>query len=492
MLLESFSQAILKWLRVPPGASVRHWSEKGTSSQVAIDDNDYVQVILDITVDDVCIGDNPLSVDFKPSTSKTVSVKIHQIVDEFNTVVKDIAKDLLSIGYSVYDAEIDKETNRLLLFPYIEPCEFYISNKKEIVIYKEGGKEQLKNKIIFINYSKSSLVKEDKVHGAKFKVTPSPMQLKNAERTISGITTAENSMARYRNLLRPVRFANVDLGLSQGDVQKHTIDSIASAINCNSESLSNGAPFTEFDDNIPVLPNRKGLGKIEMGESIPSANIKDLADLDYWISKLNLIMRFPGTYMDFTKALSESAVSMVRGDLRYTKLVKSCQTKITGTINKYLQTSKFKNCLPVVSLTTLPSSEDDDVMNAMGEYIDLLKEVVEFICNVDNNDQKVMLQRLQMLKDLYASSTNSPMLQKWFDTLESYIITITASNSETDIDDDEDFDSSSDDVDSSTSSSDDVETFDEGEFEDFAEESANESSEFETPDVEVFEPQSNG
>lgn len=481
MLLESFSQAILKWLRVPPGASLRH-NQPGTSSQVDVENNDYIQAILDITVDDVCIGEEPLSVSYKPSTDETTRVKLDNLCKEFNTIVKDVAYDLATVGYSVYDVDLDKEYNKIILLPYLEECEFYLTPKKEVVLFKVGAKEQVTGKLIFINYNRRSLAKEEGVKGARFKVTPTPMQLKNAERTISALQTSENSITRYRALLKPLRFANVDVGTSQGDVQKQTVDSVASAINCNSESLGNGAPFTEFDDNLPVLPNRKGLGKVEIADHVPSADLKSLADLDYNISKLNLIMRFPGTYMDFSKALSESAVSMIRGDLRYTKLVKSIQTKITSTINTYVQDSEYKEAIPVFSLTTLPSSEDDDVLEAMDGYIDLLDDVIKFVVGEDNSKEH-MLQRLKMLQTLYASSTNSPMLQKWFNSIEDYINSISKHplGESEDITHEESGDTTNINVgtgDEGLEDTDDIETFEEGQFNQ------------EAGDVEVLEPQS--
>lgn len=431
MLLESFSQTILKWLRIPPGASVRKADGPSTPSSVDLESNDYIQTIMDITVDDICIGDSPLSIDYKPETGRAASVKLNQICDEFNSVIKDVARDLCKDGYSILDLIVDKETNRLIAMPYIELVEFYITATKKVVVYEKDSDNQLMHKLIFINYNKRSLQKveehslsADKA-GVKFKVTPEPMQMKNAAKTLEGIVNAETAIAKYRGLLRPVRYANVDIGTAQGDKQKDTIDSIASAINCNSESLGNGTTYTDFDDNIPVLPNRKGLGKLEISSDIPSADIKDLSDLEYWINKLNLLMRFPGTYMDFSKALSESAVSMIRGDLRYTKLCKAIQTKIVNTLNSYIQDSKFSKYKPVFSLTMLPSSEDDDVMQALDSYCDLADKVESFIIGESEDSKEIRMHRLTLLKDLFATSTTSPMLQKWFDDFEIYITSAT-------------------------------------------------------------------
>lgn len=409
MLIESFSQAILKWLRVPPGASVRHANQKGISK---VEDNDYVQAILGITVDDICIGEAPLSIDYE-TENLGLQKALDQIIAEFNTIVKDVARDLCLTGVSLWEVFYDE--GELKLFPIIDEVKIFLDKHKELIVKKEDVKIDC---LIFINYTKSSLSATEEP-GARFEVSPIPMQLKNAESTIEGITNAEKSIARYRGLLKPVRYANVDIGAAQGDKQQSTIDSISSAINADSESLTNSSTYTDFDDNIPVLPNRKGIGRVDIVTDIPSADIKELADLDYWVSKLNLVMRFPATYMDFSKSMNESAVSALRGDIRYLKLCESVQSKITTTINKFLQSTEFAKVKPVVSLIQVPSSEDDDIINALGDYNDLASSLESFIMEAESKEQQK--HRLVILKDLYDSVTSSPLLQKMFDDFEQFI-----------------------------------------------------------------------
>lgn len=410
MLIESFSQAILKWLRIPPGAAVRKANSSDTENSIG--DNDYVQAIIDITVDDICIGDNPLSVDYE-SSDLGIQKAIDQIVAEFNTVVKDVARDLCISGVSAWEVKIKDKIFQLI--PIIDEFDIYMKKDKSLVVVQ--GDKTL-DCLLFINYNKKSLSKSDD-EKYLFKIAPQAMQLRNAERTIEGITNAEKSIARYRGLLKPLRWANVDIGAAQGDTQQDVVDTISSAINADSDSLTNSTTYSDFNDNIPILPNRKGIGRVDIVSDIPSADIKELSDLDYWLSKLNLVMRFPATYMDFSKSLSESAVSTLRGDIRYLKLCSSVQSKITNTINKYLQASAFKEVKPVVSLIQLPSSEDDDVIQALGDYNDLAESVENFV--MEGEDKVACMHRLTLLKDLFDSVTTSPLLQKWFDDFESYI-----------------------------------------------------------------------
>lgn len=63
MLLESLGNMVQRWLRIPPGTQVRKAGTPSTSSSVGdtdISGNEYVQSIVSITVDDICIGSSPL------------------------------------------------------------------------------------------------------------------------------------------------------------------------------------------------------------------------------------------------------------------------------------------------------------------------------------------------------------------------------------------------------------------------------------------------
>lgn len=425
MLLESFAMMLRGILRVPPGASVRKATGPSTSSfyQNSIEDNDYVSTIVSITVDDICVGDTPLSINFKDTTPEVTQLKLKDINAEFNTVVKDVARDLCIHGVSVYDVSVSKR-NKLIVMPYIEPLEFYLTKDKEVVCYAPDSNKSLTGKLIFINYNKSSLASvEDKKLSSSlvYKVTPTPMQLANSESAIEGLLNAEDSLKRYRmQIARLVRFVNVDIGKAQGDIQKDVVDTISSAINANSVSLAQGAPFSEFDDNIPILPNRSGLGRAELVSDVPSADIKSLADVDYWLKKLTLIMRFPATYMDFSQNLGSSAVSLIRSDIRYNKLCKAVQSKIVSTLNNYIQSSKFNQYEPVFYLTQLPSSEDDDVVSALDNYVDLTSKVEEYVQGSDD-DLKLKLHRLELLQDLFSVSTTSPALQMWFEDFREFL-----------------------------------------------------------------------
>ena len=69
----------------------------------------------------------------------------------------------------------------------------------------------------------------------------------------------------------------MDVGVSQGDTQQDIVDGISSAFNSDSMSLTPMNDYMNFDDTIPVLPNRKGVGKPEYTEEIPNVNISEFS-----------------------------------------------------------------------------------------------------------------------------------------------------------------------------------------------------------------------
>jgi len=430
MLLEGTANMLMKFLRIPPGVSLRHAGEVTTSSggygggaQGAILDNPYIDTILSITVDDICIGEDPLSVSVADNCPELVNKKLEEICDEFNTVVKDVAWDLCTQGYSVYKTSLSSK-NKLILLPYIENVVFYLTKEKEVVVCDEEN-NPLDAMVVFLNYNRRGLVKiEDTDLSGQyaFSIMPEPMQLKNVAGTVNSLNAAENNLDRFRALMsRPIRLVNVDIGAAQGDQQKDVVDTIASAINANSGSLPSVTGGDTFDDNIPVLPHRNGKGKAEVYDNVPNYELDKIGDIEHYINKLALVTRFPGSYLDFSTSLDQTTASLLRGDIRYYKLCNKVRSKIVDTINEFVNASeKFRKYNPCFILTQLPTSEDEDVMDALDKYIDIADRAEGFVIG-EQPMRDMSIHRLQLLQDLFAASTTSPTLQKWFQDFRDFI-----------------------------------------------------------------------
>lgn len=437
--VEGFFSSIKNALGIPIGVSYRKsyglTSDKQTTQDNVIFDNPYAQVICDITADDVCRGEEPVSYAFElPEGEEELPDDVFNVLESFkrelNSIVKWASKDLQVNGVSVYNAVFDKESKELYITPNLDELTFYLTKDKRVIAYNlaDDKKKNLEDIIIFINYEKTSLTKVDEnnkdlTEDIAFEIRPMPMQFKNTQGVLDSLTLLENAMKRYRaQLSRIVRYATVDVGLSNGDTQKDVVEAISSAINADSMNLTS-TTNEEYNDNIPIIPTRNGKGAPELTLQVPQGELQELPDLKYFLDKLNLLTRFPATYMDFSQALGSTAVSLIRSDLRYAKLCNSVRTLIEKTINDFIaQTKSLTEYNVVFSLIQLPTSEDDDVLQAMSNYTDLAGNVYQFVMG-DNDEESLDLkiQRLNMIQGLFNASVKSPVLQKWIDDLSEFI-----------------------------------------------------------------------
>lgn len=429
---EGLSLMLLNFLRIPPGTSIRKNSPGSGSADFDqyIEQNELIQSVVDITVNDVVIGRSPFTYLSKDGTPHSLKVKVEeQLIPEFNKIAKWAARDLLTKGYSIYETEIYDD--KFTLIPVIDDCEFYIDKRGNIIVYRitEDGRseksENLQDIIVFLNYDKSSFAnfedsdKELKNKGIKFAVTPTPIQLKNVAKTAKDLYDTEQSILRYRTQLsRILRFVTVDIGVSQGDQQQTVIDEISSALNSNSLSLPQTTELaTSYDDNIPVIPTRRGIGRPELTESVPSADISNTEDLDKIYQKLFLGLKFPKSYAMFDEALGSSAVSTIRGDIRYNRMVTDCRTLIEETVNKYLWTNRFLKKWEVeFQLSGMPSSEDEDIISALAGYHDFLSDMFDLIVTNSETSEEAVT-KVTLMSDLMGKSTNIPNLSKFLDDL---------------------------------------------------------------------------
>ncbi len=437
--VEGFFSAIKSALGIPLGMSWRKGygldPDSTTVSSSDISENPYAQAICDITADDVCRGEEPVSYNYElPTDVEDLPDDVFEVLESFkeelNSIVKWVSKDLQYRGVSVFNATFDKETNKVYLLPNLKELKFYLTKDKKIVAYdyKDVTKENVEDVIIFINYEKDSLVEIDRFNknideSLAFEVRPSPMQFKNAQSTLDALNLLENAMKRYRaQLSRLFRYATVDVGLSSGDVQKDVVEAISAALNADSMNLTS-TTNEEYNDNIPIIPTRNGKGEPTVHIETPQGEIKEMADVKYYLDKLNLLTRFPATYMDFSEALDGTAASLIRSDLRYAKLCNSIRTLIERTINTFIaQTKSLSNYKVVFSLIQLPTSEDDDVLQAMGNYTTLATDLEEFVMGSDPEEAiSIKVHRLKMIQDLFNASVKSPVLQEWFNNYLDYL-----------------------------------------------------------------------
>lgn len=411
--------SIQNYLGVPMGATYRPASSKDneTSGDNSLKEMDLIKSIVSITVDDVCIGSSPFYYKTGEPVDNAARSKFDKILRELNSIAKWIAYDLLVDGISPYKIKVvGKE---IYIYPILDKVKVILNSRKEIILLDENDSKII-DALVFVNFDRTSLAKiEGKNY--EFSITPKSIQLSNVTETGKELAMVEKAILRYRrDLSKILRFVSVEVGASQGNKQQELLDNVSSGINANSLSLETTVSDL-FDDEIPVFPTRKGLGKPEIEEHVPSANISELADLDHVLGKLFLGMKFPKTYADFTQALGATAVSMIRGDIRYSRMLKTARTLMEKTVNAYFSDLKQARQFKLeFKLQEIPNPEDQEVIESLQSYSDFIENSYENIINSSETEDEA-LYKLQTYVDLLGDSSNLRSIERWIQTTRKYI-----------------------------------------------------------------------
>jgi len=84
-----------------------------------------------------------------------------------------------------------------------------------------------------------------------------------------------------------------------------------------------------------TIPVRNGVGAIHVEEFATAVDIKDIADVDHFMSKLFAGLRTPRSYFNYDEALpgvGSSGASLTRTDIRYARAVKKIQRVLVNAI----------------------------------------------------------------------------------------------------------------------------------------------------------------
>lgn len=431
MIFEGFLMSLANNLGIPLGAKMRKYYDQPNRSngdvKATLEEStikDFLNSIIDITKDDVCVGESPLFYQCQKRISKALKEKCQMVCDAFNAVINWVAVDLLKTGVSVYTYRFDSTEDRLIFTPYLKDVKLFLKEDMTLKVIDEESNSEIENVLVFVYYDKSMLYlikeeDEDYIEGeGLMRITPQGIQTKNLLQPAQALSKCENAIERLRaQTSKVIRFASVEVGVNQGDKQQAVVDDVSEGLNANSQDL---VSTTDFDDQIPVFPTRKGLGKPEYEEHYSQADLKQLADLDYNLSKVFLSMRFPKSYADFSQNLSPTAVSMIRGDIRYAKVLGTTQSLIEKTINKFMSdVEEIKKAKVEFKLTRVPTSEDDDLISVLATYTDFAIAAIDYVTAAETEQEAKS--RLESLRVLYSTSTNAEGIEKWAQSVEEII-----------------------------------------------------------------------
>ena len=167
--LQSLGLMLANFLGIPPGVSLRRtYGNRGTSANgnglsEILANHDFINSIVDITSDDVCVGNSPVYVSGLSSISSPIlKQRTEDICVALNKIVRWAAVDLLKHGLSMYvfHSYEDRVAGRVKasLVPFVEDVKIYMKRDGSIVFYDTKDRV-VENVLVFLNYSKESLVK---------------------------------------------------------------------------------------------------------------------------------------------------------------------------------------------------------------------------------------------------------------------------------------------------------------------------------------------
>lgn len=133
--LQSLGLMLANFLGIPPGVSLRRtYGNRGTSANgnglsEILANHDFINSIVDITSDDVCVGNSPVYVSGLSSISSPVlKQRTEDICAALNKIVRWAAVDLLKHGLSMYVFILTRIVLRgglrLRLFPSLRMLRF--------------------------------------------------------------------------------------------------------------------------------------------------------------------------------------------------------------------------------------------------------------------------------------------------------------------------------------------------------------------------------
>lgn len=371
-----------------------------------------LDTIVSMTVDDVCIGKAPLFASSHKRVGRSLRERINNLTLALNNIVRWAATDLCKQGFSVYKTIFNDKTGDFSFYPYLGEVSIYLDKNLDFIVFDKDQK-RLRDCLCFVYYDKSCLSEETtKINGLSsdlLRITPVGIQFKNALQAARDLAFIEKQIQRLRSQLRIVRVAQVEVGRHQGDDEQNLVNEFSGKINAESIDLTSN---DYFNDDIPVVLTNRGVGNIDIKEHTPNMDIGNLTDLDYVLSKLFMGLRFPKNYADFTQNLGDTAVSLIRSDLRYSKLIESISAVIENTVNKFVQDipNLVKSDLKY-KLTRIPNSETDELLNALNSSTDFTSTAWQLFSS--SEDLQTALKLLDSVQTLFSATTNVKSVDNW-------------------------------------------------------------------------------
>ena len=195
-------------------------------------------------------------------------------------------------------------------------------------------------------------------------------------------------------------------------------------------AITSGGGMNEYTnpgaiENCIYVPTHNGVGNITMSNIGGDANIKDIADLDYYQDKFFGAAKVPKQYFGVTGdgAGFDGGKSLALLSSRYAKTIKRIQNvliqMITDAINLILLNDGLENYVNKFTIKMLPptTQEEIDRRENFKNKISYVRDTMDLFTDIDSTSMK-----LKLLKALLSSAITDPeviqLLQEQIDAIE--------------------------------------------------------------------------
>ncbi len=243
--------------------------------------------------------------------------------------------------------------------------------------------------------------------------------------TYRTLTYLEQGIIKARTAKsKTVRIFNVDVtGLSAKKAQA-VIQYVNSLVNAE-EQIDRGTAFYEASHSRPgpvscVLPVRGEKGQVRVEEFSPSADIKDIVDIEYFRDKLLSGLRVPKQFLGYGEEMLPgvgSSGSLMRIDVRYSRMVKRLRRRVREGIKDAL--SKAFTDPPEYRIGSVPvsSPEDEERHQEIEQRVGIGQTLFDSL--VDTNTMQMDREKVVMMRDFFSDVVVIPSLAKYLGVLAS-------------------------------------------------------------------------
>jgi len=243
--------------------------------------------------------------------------------------------------------------------------------------------------------------------------------------TYRTLTYLEQGIIRARTAKsKSVRIFNVDVtGLSPKKAQA-VVQYLNGILNAE-EMIDKGTGFYEASHSRPgpvscVLPVRGEKGAVRVEDFSPSADIKDIVDIEYFRDKLLSGLRVPKQFLGYGEEMVPgvgSNGSLMRIDVRYARTVKRLRRRIREGIKDAVD--KAFTEAPEYTIASVPvsSPEDEERSQEIEQRIGIGQTLFDSM--TDPTTMEMDRQKVVMLRDFFDKVVPIPSLAKFLGVVAS-------------------------------------------------------------------------